>query len=318
MNEPYTYEMMNKLNVLSVPSTLHLKDNRAYQYFARYLFQKALSVYDFDLPEWWSLDYFLLVLFAQGYVCVFDSGEFGVIPQWATLSGLNVFYEPKNAIVANPLIKQEKALEIGKDCVVIKLTPDYLGLLDMIQRYASQMAICAEAFETNTFNTKFAYVFGAKDKADAQTFKALFDQISAGEPAVAVGKNLFDDNGKPLWTMFSQNVASTYIAPDILTTLKRVEANFDTEIGIPNANTDKRERLITDEVNANNVETFSKASLWLDNIRIGFDEVKKMFGLDLKVNFRNINAESELKGENNNYATDDINFKPMVERPDNL
>lgn len=39
---------------------------------------------------------------------------------------------------------------------------------------------------------------------------------------------------------------------------------FDTDIGIPNANTDKRERLITDEVNSNNAETLSKCALWLD------------------------------------------------------
>lgn len=308
MNTPYTYQLINELNIQNIPSTLHLKDNRTYQYFVRYLLQKAMSVYKFDLPEWWSVDYFLYVLFCQGFVCVFDSGKYGVIPQCCTLSGINVFYEPKNAIVANPLIKTLKPIEIDKDCVVIKMMPDYQGVMDLISRYASQMALCTEAFEINTCNTKLAYVFSAKDKASAKSFGEMFDRISAGEPAIAVGDKLFDGMGKPLWTTFTQNLSGTYIAPDILTTLKRVEANFDTEIGIPNANTDKRERLISDEVNANNVETYSKASLWLDNIKFGCKKVNKMFGLDLKAEFRN---PTEAKGGNEN-ATADIDSKPVA------
>ena len=63
---------------------------------------------------------------------------------------------------------------------------------------------------------------------------------------------------------------------------------FDTEIGIPNANTDKRERLITDEVNANNVETYSKCSMWLENLQEACQKVNRMFGLSISVDWRDI------------------------------
>lgn len=304
---PYKYELINKLNIMNVPSTVHLKDNKNYEFFVRYLLQKAMSVFKFTMPKHWDLEYFLYVLFCSGFICVFETKEFGVIPQWCTLEGLNVFYEPKIANVANPALPQIKKLEIGKDCVIIKLTPDYMGILDIISKYAAQMALCTEAFETNTYNTKFAYVFAAKDKSAARSFQEMFDRISAGEPAVAVGDKLFDEMNKPLWQPFAQNVSSTYIAPEILTTLKRCEANFDTEIGIPNANTDKRERLISDEVNANNVETYSKASLWMDFIKLGFDEVNAKFGLNLRVEWR-IQPDIERSADN---ATADINIDPV-------
>lgn len=304
---PYTYKLINELNIQNIPSTLHLKDNKTYQYFVRYLLQKAMSVYKFSVPDWWSIDYFLYVLFCQGFVCIFDDKKYGVIPQQCTLSGLNVFYEPKKAIVANPVIGTLDPMEIDSDCVVIKMMPDYSGIMDLVSRYAAQMALCTEAFEINTCNTKLAYVFSAKDKASAKSFGEMFDRINAGEPALAVGEKLFDDFGKPLWTTFAQNLASTYIAPDILTTLKRVEANYDTEIGIPNANTDKRERLISDEVNANNVETYSKASLWLDNIKQGCKKCNEMFGIKITAGFRN---PTEPKGEKEN-ATVDINTQSM-------
>ena len=71
---------------------------------------------------------------------------------------------------------------------------------------------------------------------------------------------------------------------------------FDTDVGIPNANTDKKERLISDEVNANNVEVTSKADLWLDQLQKSFAQTSKMFGIKLGVEWRNkpqISAESE-------------------------
>ena len=64
-------------------------------------------------------------------------------------------------------------------------------------------------------------------------------------------------------------------------------AEFDTKIGIPNANTDKRERLNTDEVNANNVETAIIAEGWLNSIRTGFENVKKLYpGVNCSVDWR--------------------------------
>ena len=63
---------------------------------------------------------------------------------------------------------------------------------------------------------------------------------------------------------------------------------FDTEIGIPNANTDKRERLIQDEVNANNIETYSKCAMWLENLQDACKRVNDMFGLSISVRWREI------------------------------
>ena len=61
---------------------------------------------------------------------------------------------------------------------------------------------------------------------------------------------------------------------------------YDTDIGIPNANTDKKERLISDEVNANNYETMAKCSLWLEQLKEDIEKVKDMFGIELSVDWR--------------------------------
>ena len=73
---------------------------------------------------------------------------------------------------------------------------------------------------------------------------------------------------------------------DLLSDLIKIRNMFCTEIGIPNANTEKRERLITDEVNSNNAETSSIVSLWLTTMREDIERVNALFGLDLNVTYK--------------------------------
>ena len=88
--------------------------------------------------------------------------------------------------------------------------------------------------------------------------------------------------------------------------MRKIEARFDTEIGIPNANTDKRERLITDEVNANNAETGLRGQMWLENIHEAIDKTKAMFGVEITCDWR-INPMQEKGAENNGNANNNGN-----------
>ena len=72
---------------------------------------------------------------------------------------------------------------------------------------------------------------------------------------------------------------------------------FDTEIGIPNVNMAKASGVTDNEVEANNVDTKSKASLWLETIREGLEKVNDMFDLNLSVKFR-------FEGSENNVVVD--------------
>lgn len=61
---------------------------------------------------------------------------------------------------------------------------------------------------------------------------------------------------------------------------------FCNEVGIPNIRSDKKERMIVDEVNSNNIECFTKAELWLETLKEGVEQTNKMFNLDLGVKLR--------------------------------
>lgn len=293
MEKGVSYEFINVYNAVRSPSTVHVKNTRLQRYFRKYLLQKALSVFKWTLPDEWDKDYFLYTLYCRGFVCVLDTDRYGVICQECSPGGYNLYYRPSYVIVTNPLLKETLTKKIDIDCILIKLQPDYSSIMDIVNYYADQLALCSEAMGMNLVNTKTATVFGADSKAQAESYKKMYDNLSEGDPAVVIGKNLLNDDGSPNWFPFTQHIRESYVVSDVLSDMRKIEAMFDTEIGIPNANTDKRERLISDEVNANNVETATRCELWLETLRKGIDKANNMFDLSIAVDWR-VNPKTEI------------------------
>lgn len=286
-NAPYSYEFINRYNSMFSPSTVHCRNTGLVNYYIRYLIQKIISVFEFKgIPENWALNYMQYCLICFGRVAILDTPEYGVIPQECGLGGFDVFYQPAWATIANPLLKGLERPRIGEGCEIIKLQPDYGGAMDLISTYADLMALCLETAGVNLLNSKLSYVFAAGSKTQAEAFKKMYDKIASGEPAVFVDKSLFNEDGTRNWDVFFQNMKQNYVASDILNDMKTLEDQFNTAIGIPNANTQKRERLITDEVNANNADTESKVLLWLDTMKRDMQKVNAHYGLELDVSYR--------------------------------
>lgn len=284
---PIYYDHQNAIISAERPGTVHTIDNATYQYFRRYLLQKAMSVFRWQLPEWWSMDYFLYCLYCWGVVAVIETDRFGVIPQGCGLRGYDVQYQPTNAVIANPLLKGLTSPRIGTECVLFKLKPDFGSIMDLVGYYAEAMTLASQSMSINILNSKLSYVFTANNKAAAESFKKLYDQMAEGQPAVVQDKNLLlDDGHTPAWMPWAQDVGSNYIADRLLTDLRKLEAEFDTKIGLPSANTDKRERLISDEVNANAAETYAPSAADLERWQHECLRVSALFDVDMWVDWR--------------------------------
>lgn len=284
---PVYYDTINLYNASVSPSTVHSKNTSLTRYFQRYLLQKVISVFEFEgIPETWNYDYFINTLLIMGYIAVVETDKYGVIPQHCSLYGRDVFYQPSNVVVSNPLIRGILQPRIGEECALIKLQSDYCGVWDKICYYADMLALTSESIATNLVNSKLAFVFASDSKNAAESFKKMYDEVTAGNPAVFVDKALFKEDGEPAWLTFSQNLEQNYISNELLADLHRIINLFNTEIGIPNANFEKSERLITDEVNANNEDTRSQAVVWLESIKKGLDDVRELFGIDIQAHLR--------------------------------
>lgn len=289
---PFYYDYINANTSPVSPSTMRFIDNGMFQYFKKYLLQKAISVFEWGIPELWAKNYFLYSLYSWGTVAVFDTEKFGTVCQHCGLNGYDLYYQPTYAVISNPVLGGLN-LKIGKECELIKLQPNYSGIMDIIDNYAKNMAMAWQTIDTNLLNSKISYVFTARNKTAAESFKKLYDKIAGGEPAVVVDKNLYSDNGKE-WDSFAQNVKENYIVSDILEDIRKIELMFDTDVGIPNSNTDKKERMLVDEINSNNTETYCKAALWLDELKACIDKCNARFGTNISVDWRDYNAGNDV------------------------
>ena len=129
----------------------------------------------------------------------------------------------------------------------------------------------------------------------------MYDNYSTAQPAVFYDKNLLDPKtGELNVQFFNNNVRESYIISDLLNDIRTVMNDFDSQIGIPNANTQKKERMLTDEVNANNFETRSMCELWLESLQTSCEDAKNMFGIDMSVDWR-----TDLRTENIESEGDD-------------
>lgn len=291
---PASYDFINLYNAGIRPSTIHTKNTGLYNYYFNHLFIKALSVLNFDgIPETWSMEYFLYVLFGYGFMAIFKTDEYGVIPQNCTLSDtFTIFYQPKRVIVTNPVLPRSLELEVGKDCELLRLEPDYKGIVEIVSLYADMLAIATETSAVNLLNSRLSFIFFAQNKAIAETYKKMYDTLASGDPFAVIDKNLLNEDGSHNWDIFAQNVGQNYIVTDVLNDLKTIEDRFNTKIGIPNANTQKRERLITSEVESNDSDTRCLVDVWLDTLNRDLDRINARYGLNISVSYRYARKEA--------------------------
>ena len=260
--------------------------NTSAYYYRLYLLKKLFGRFTFEkIPDGWDEDYMLETLFLNGFFTVCDTSA-GVLPLKCGLTGINVFEKPTQIIVANPVLGNfERTIDV--DCVVVQLQPNYEGVYPMINRYATMLAMCDSSIAVNLMNTKGTFLFGAANKAQAETLKQMYDKIASGEPAVFVGDGLNKES------FYLIPAKQNFIADDVQILKRKIINEFLTEIGINNSNLDKRERLTDNEVEANDQEVISNIQCWIDNITWGIRKVNQMFGLDISFIIRDFGGMKE-------------------------
>lgn len=274
----YDYQYVNEY-IGRRSTTGTVEADRMTGYFMRSLYQRAISKFTFDIPIDWDYDYFTSVLFGEGFIAVIPTDMYGVIPQICTLSGYGLYRQPVNVLVTQPMVEFKGV--IGESCELIKLTPDYRGIWDIVEHYAIQLSTACTSLKMSLINSRLAYILAAKNKAAAETLKAIAEKLSAGESTIIIDKLLKDDltNDEPIYNE-AYDPAKTYITDKILADMTTILNKFDREIGIPVVD-QKKERMITDEVQAIQSDAFGRIKTWSTCLDRSIEKVNDMFGLNI-------------------------------------
>lgn len=287
---PFNYEQINLVEGHYSPSQVKIKNNEAFDYWCRSLFQRACSSIIFNLPDTWQgevRDFFYYCLFRFGRVAIFNNDKVGLTFQPCQLSGQGWYYQPIKAIISNP--EYSDTLTIHKDCEVIKMTPDYKGIWDIIEYYAYKLALLDTAIDMSLINNKFAFALGAKNKSAAGALKKLMDKINSGEPTViydsAITSNDREKN-EPFHMLERHNLKESYLTTDQLRDFQTIINQFDCEIGIPTVPYEKKERLIESEAESKQLDATSRATVWLETLKSSLKLVNNTFNTSISVELR--------------------------------
>lgn len=307
---PLFYNRLNKIDNSFFPNTVKGRNNLSFDYWERSLFQRACSTLEFELPDHWQgpvKDFFYYCLFRFGYVAVFYDVKYGLTFQPCNLKGYDLYYQPTNAIISNPAftVKQNmRNYKIGSNCELIKLTPDYMGIWDIIDFYADKLSILDGAIHMSLINNKFAFLIGAKTKAAAESLKKMLDKVNRGEPAVIFDSKLITDDpvskDSP-FQVWDRKLKENYITTDQLNDFQTILNNFDAEVGIPTIPYQKKERLVTSEAESRVIDSTSRSIIWYETLKSSLEKVNKMFdsSISCKLRYNEDDNNEDIEGDDN-------------------
>ena len=295
---PLNYNQINVGAGTYSPSPVKSYNNRTFGFWIRALFQRITSVIEFDLPDEWQgtvKDFFLYCMYKYGFVAVFDSDEFGMSFQPCAPKGYDFYYQPTDVVISNPLY--QTTLKIGTECELLKLTPDYVGIWDIIEYYAERFSSLDNAINMSLINCKTPYILGAKNKTASSALKKIFDKVNRGDPAVIFDEKLINDpNTKD--TPFQliellRNPKEAYLTTDQLMDFQTILNNFDAEIGIPTVPYQKKERLVAEEATMRAYDGCARSLTWFNTLTTSIAEVKKLYPdiiLDARLHYADFNV----------------------------
>ena len=282
MSEPIMFGQEQALDYFNMqPSEVKGRANAGTEYYKRLLYTKLFSTLKFTIPESWKLNYFRFWLFHFGSIAVVYTNEFGWVCQPYSIEKLDLYYNPAVILVNNQFVENKVGV-IGYNSGIIKCMDDYFGLDDVVTRYATDLAQCDRSIEVNLMNSNVTAFFKATDKKNAEAVKEVYGKATTGEPFVVVNKEVLGDESIEI---LLPNVKNNFIVTDLLTARRGILNAFLTEIGIRNANYDKKERLNSQEVNENNDETSANISVIYDNIKKSMEVINSFSGLGLDVEY---------------------------------
>lgn len=269
-------------DVISMKSIAKQLNDLTYtDYFYR-LMLIARSVFKWNnLPNGIDEKWIEKYLFSEGKCIFFKDDTKGFMVTKATDSGIVNPYDEPTLLqpVATNYGGSGKALENGEECVIIRNNDIMIPTSPTIQLYALRLAELSRTIDINVNAQKTPVVILCSEK-QKNTMKTVFNKVDGFEPVIYGDKNLDIETIKAL------KIDAPIVFDKLQIQKHSVWNECMTFLGINNANMDKRERLVDDEVQANNQQVEISASVMLKARQRACDEINKLFGTDISVELR--------------------------------
>ena len=267
-------------NLLSYESMAkYLNDRVMTDYFTR-LMLIARSVFEWcNLPKGLNEKWIERFLFSEGKCVFFKDERLGYMVASCTQDGrLNNYDEPSTVRpVAHDL--PYKRLTNNVDCIVIQNNDECIPTTETIQLYAYRLTHIDRTIDVNIHGQKTPYVITCSER-QRLSFKNAMKQRADNEPVIFADNNFDADAINSIPT----------VSPIVFDKLEIQKHNVWNEcmtfLGLRNSNQDKKERLVTDEVDANNDQVEACFNAMLRAREDACKRINDIFGTNISVKKR--------------------------------
>lgn len=269
-------------------------NNRTYLMYYNRLMELAINLFKWDnLPDTVDERFLELTLYGDGMAVYFDDEVLGNLCLQTMIGGeLDVYRIPisRTAYASNGYNRQ---LTSANSVLIFNNFTHTNCILD-VEMYARRLYEIERAIDVNVKAQKTPMLVRSTE-TQRLTLLNLYMQYDGNEPFIFGDKNLDLDDIKVLKT------DAPFIA-DKLNILKRQIWNEAlTYLGIENSNTEKKERMVTDEITTNLGAVQASRACRLNARRQAAEQINRMFGTNITVDIRNEIAEipTESEGDTN-------------------
>ena len=198
---------------------------------------------------------------------------------------LNYYDEPTTIKpVAPNYIYEGPILTNNVNAVIIRNNDDMLPTYPTIQLYSYKLTNIDRTIDTNIIAQKTPIIVKCSDKQRV-SFKNAINQRNDNEPVIYADKSMNTDEIQIL------DVKAPIVFDKLQIQKHAVWNECMTYLGINNANMDKRERLVDDEVQANNEQVQASEDIFLKARKKACEEINKIFGTNISVKRRNLSKD---------------------------
>lgn len=214
----------------------------------------ALSMFEWqNLPESMNARFIEMCLFYNGQAALLYDDDYGYINTMAADGGyINIYGLPTEIQCYSYRFNQRRSLymtdtgeEKGKECILVMNNYERVPTCSTVNLFAYRLA---EAQRTADVNIKAQRtpVLITTDQKQYFTLKKMYEEYDGNTPAIFADKNVITPDA-----LQALKTDAPFIAQNIMDYKREIWNEFLTYMGISNLS-EKRERMISNEVDSNN------------------------------------------------------------------
>lgn len=262
----------------------------------------AINMFEWkNVPDTIDVRFLELTLCERGFAVYFDEPDIGNLALTCMISGpLNIYRIPtrRRAYAVNGFQRDLS----DRDSVIIY--NNYLHTPSMLTviLYARRLYEIERTIEVNVKAQKTPVIILCSEQ-QRLTLENIYKKYDGNYPVIFGAKDL------DLTGVTSLKTDAPYVAADLYTLKRQIWNEALTFFGIANSNTEKKERLVTDEITSNLGGVEAQRYVMLNARRDAAAKINEMFGTNIEVDFRQDIAMFNPTSDTTTFDVDNVEYE---------